>query len=239
MNNEPRVFDVSNPQATPTSRPIIVGHQPTMTDPMVNRPTPKALKRVTVQPSGKDGESHMAKPVPVTAEIEQDIARAKQPLAGLSADSLSGQTHAPSPRPEIINPHAAEIPPIPSAPPTPPVPQQTPPLPQDTSPMQGATPPETPPMPAANPSALSDTPPMPSANGTVVVSTPPQPIVDATEPHLQSLPVSHMSGGSGRLKLFIFWILTIAVLTAVGMYLLIDSGIISTNINLPYHVING
>ncbi|MDB5161389.1 MAG: hypothetical protein JWO96_769 [Candidatus Saccharibacteria bacterium] len=58
-----KVMDVSPPRPSQTSRPIIVGHRPMMSDPMMTRPP---IPQAPVNAAPAQVESHQAKTIPVS-----------------------------------------------------------------------------------------------------------------------------------------------------------------------------
>jgi hypothetical protein len=246
-NGENRVFDVSGPQPTPTSRPIIVGHHPTMNDPMVRRaPAPVTAKRINVKPEEHgEPESHLAKEIPVPPEIQQHIEKARKPLAGMVLP-VEGETPATP-----MTQHAAAVMP-PAMPPEPALATApTPVMAAQSSTSPTTTPTAEIPAPAqpnqeaaALPTAALPTPDLPAAQtATVTSATAAQPVPAASnlaepELHLQSLPVSHMGGGGGKLGLIFLWVIVVGLLTAAGLYMLIDAGIIGSGVDLPVHILN-
>lgn len=77
------------------------------------------------------------------------------------------------------------------------------------------------------------------------LAAPPQPVAQLSqvEPDLSRLPhmpVSHMPvTSSGRIKNFLLWSFVFIFLLAFGGYLAIDAGLVSSNIDLPFHIFNG
>jgi hypothetical protein len=66
-----------------------------------------------------------------------------------------------------------------------------------------------------------------------------QPTASA-EPHHQSLPFGHSPiTSTRRLKHMLLWLFVVAFLVFFLGYLAIESGIISTSINLPFHILGG
>lgn len=213
MDNKPgptKVFDVGQPQSSPTSKPIIVGHRPVMTDPMVHRPLAQASQPPAkadinppvgpaslAPPAGAvlspqstppriHPSSHMAKTVAVSEEKQDEILKATKPFDLKLAEETSAQT-APAP----------------------------------TAPAAGAA---SPALTAALEAELAQ----------------PDPLPTPAAPHIHSLPVSHGSPhSSDRLRFILIWAVSIIVVLFIGAYLFIDAGIIKSNINLPFHIFNG
>jgi len=211
MPDETRVFDVTRPSHVnppATSKPVIVGHQPQASDPMV-----------------KDGDIHFGteKPEPQTTKIQ------------IMDDSLgSGSEHSQPAEPaDNSHPEPVAFPAGHHQTVEPPAAHTE----DDTSPAifsepepegQAAGPPATPPepMPAATPQA--DLPPESTA--------PAMPQEQATEPvqpgHIESLHFSQPPSGGGTMK----FILPLILLLLAGAYLAIDAGLIGGGINLPFHI---
>ncbi|HET9850044.1 MAG TPA: hypothetical protein VFP35_00210 [Candidatus Saccharimonadales bacterium] len=216
MDEPYKVFDVAKPRPSHTSRPIIVGHHPEMTDPMVRRPDgpisrpqppaePASTSTTIKVPINDSPPVHQAKDIPVTDEIREAIAKAHSPKVDVSIlDQPAAATPADSTAPAVIS---------------------------SPGPIESASAPA----PPAERDIISPEPVMPMAEPAVMPEQA-EPIVSA-EPHLQSLPVSHMPVTSPRrLKQVLIWLIVIIILAAIALYLLIDAGIISTNINLPFHL---
>ena len=225
-----KVFDISKPRPSSTSRPVIVGHQPTMTDPMVNRPATPQAPAVS-QPPPKvavpDGMSYQAKTVEVSDQMRQEIASARAPLADVDVNNPPPVT-SPAPSPQAV-PAVQALPAVP-------------PLPAEGQPPAAmpVTPDPLPSVPVISPTdvpvAPGQTAPLPNPTASAGAQASPQP---AVEPHFQSLPVSHEPvSGSRLMRRIAVWFIVALLLAAVAAYLLIDAGIINANVNLPVHIIN-
>jgi len=232
-----KVFDISKPRPSNTSRPVIVGHQPTMPDPMVKRPTaprPQPKTPAAISPgSDVDGLSYQAKTIAVTDEMKQEIAAAHAPLSNMALSSMAEQ---PEMVPTTTPATAGTVPPPPApAEPQPPMVPATPPPTEPAAPTSPGLPP-TPPPPPSEQNVQPNAPPSQVVNPQAAPSGPVQPV---NEPHFQSLPVSHEPvTGPRMLRRVIVWGLVALLLIALAVYLLIDAGVISSNINLPVHIFN-
>ncbi len=128
-DDEGQVFDVSKPNRSapnPTSRPIIVGHQPMMSDPMVKDdkddsaqlPRPSEHKTITINAPDDDSASEVpvtnsAPPAPkVASEHPESIAAtaAAAPIAEQAAQALPpGELHLTPVDDLIGHPHHANL----------------------------------------------------------------------------------------------------------------------------------
>jgi hypothetical protein len=181
-----KVFDISGPRPTPTSRPIIVGHRPTMSDPMMKRaPAPKSAARLEGTPPHVPPESHLAKSIAVSEEMHASITSAAQPLANISIP--------PEPSTEVPAPISA--------------------TPDPANPGLGPSP--------------------------IAVAPAVAPLQPVPEPHFQSLPLSHSPASSLGLRALFLWLAVVIFLAAAGVYLALDSNLVSNNIKLPFHIFGG
>lgn len=218
-----KVFDVSKPRPSATSRPIIVGHRPEMPDPMMRRPQAPAKPQHIRPPKQQHGDSvqfQQARSIPVTQEMREEIVHARTPLANMDPKALEENS-------------------IPSAPAAVPA--------QETVPEQTAFHAEQEQTPSADvgqPQIIhpneQETPAAPSPdvfNAPTVTMAPQN--QSASEPHYHSVPVSHHSvAGPGVIRRLAVWLIVLAVLAVIGLYLITDAGLISNSVNLPFHIFN-
>jgi hypothetical protein len=111
-----KVFDVSRPSRTgpdPTSRPVIVGHHPMMTDPMVNKAPIHANPD-----AGIDATPHHAKVIQVTNEVRQHIAQAQPPSPDELAAEAAAEEKKTTMPPATVAPGLQSMAPMPVAPQT-------------------------------------------------------------------------------------------------------------------------
>ena len=229
MNDElSKVFDVSKPSRhTPssTSRPIIVGHRPSMPDPMM-RPAP-----VPMPPPAHPALPETSPPQPVIApaphginerpaDADQSIALAEhhEPKIVSVSDNVRNEI-------EASQPHLPELPK------------------EDES--QPASPPVQPGIVSTSNEAIN-TPASSFASSATIpggnVVTPPgmvsaAPAAPAPEVHHQSLPMGHAPATSaGRLKHVLLWLFIALILIGFLAFLAIDSGFISSSVKLPFHI---
>jgi hypothetical protein len=204
-----KVFDVSRPSRTnpdPTSKPVIVGHQPMMADPMV-----RPISVHSDPEAGFDSTPHHAKVIEVSSEIRGHIAQSQPPSPADLAATAAEENTAGVIVPEPATPSALE----PIAPPAAVQPQQS-------------VPP-----PAAAPIAEM-TPSMPALPIQQPVSAPP-PEPDLTSIQhvpVSHMPASP----TGRLKKVGLWLFVAVILVGFGLYLAIDAGFIQAGFNLPFHI---
>ena len=199
----PKVFDISKPRPSSSGRPVIVGHQPTMPDPMVKRPAAPAPVAPTTAPTTPVREpSNEGKTIPVTDDMRQAIFTAHYPLEAIKpAEPVAPTTDSHQTVPSAPS-EAAPTPPVVPAEPAISAPETSPPV--------------TPPAPVPTPE-----------------------VQPAAEPHFHSLPVAHEPVTAPRmLRRIILWLIVFLLLAAVAAYLLIDAGIIHSNVNLPVHIFN-
>ena len=189
MPDENRVFDVARPgRSTPqaTSRPVIVGHQPAVNDPMVR------------DEAGADGSHLESAPTRITVQ-----------------DTAVDQPQSEPAAPAIIEPTAPGIV-------------------EPAGDAWGG---------AFSETAPSDEPPSPEFNTAPEIPTEtPSDEVPASEPSKPAMPPGQLSHVQGlalapppRKKRLAKASLIILVLLA-GAYLVIDSGLVGSGINLPFHV---
>jgi hypothetical protein len=77
MNDPDKIFDVTTPRPSSTSRPIIVGHMPTTADPMVARVS-SALPQSP--PAPMSIQTHQAKVIPVSNDMRDELAKPPTPM---------------------------------------------------------------------------------------------------------------------------------------------------------------
>jgi hypothetical protein len=199
MPDETRVFDVAKPgRSSPeaTSKPVIVGHRPTMSDPMVNDTSEAEPTRIMVH-----DENRLPTP-DEPADGAPGIMESKdEPPAGNMMETAGGQPLIPLPE----EPKSDWEPP--------------------------AADPE--PEPPAESHGTADTPSSPSGEEPADE----QPAADTPIAPLE--PVGHVEGlhvSPPRRRLSLKLVGLTLLLLVVGAYLLIDSGVVGSSINLPFHV---
>lgn len=101
-----KVFDVSKPKATPTSRPVIVGHRPIMADPMMARPSKPAGPSTPVTEAPSELVPHQAKTIPVTTEVSEEIKKAAETAPGVEPASQPAAPAQPEPPAPAEEPHS-------------------------------------------------------------------------------------------------------------------------------------
>lgn len=239
-DDTPKIFDVSRPsRSNPdnTSRPLIVGHRPQMVDPMVNRPDKpsKTDDSPTTQIVSSSGtthhsmltahgddtaaasipEHHQAKVISVSEDIKNNLAVAEQTPAQPQPETPPS---LPSPEPPASEPAPSANQEEPSPAPTPASELNTP------EPLPAA-----PASPTSEPITHPDTAPTPGHQQAV-----------SAEVHHQSLPMGHAPiTSTRRLKHMLLWLFVVIFLAFFLGYIAIDSGFISTNIKLPFHIFGG
>lgn len=181
-----KFFDISSPNrvTTPaTSRPIIIGHRPIMTDPMV-RPQPAAAPAYP---------SHTPMTVQVSDGIRSDLAQAQS-----QGSATAPQPPPAAPQPPQPIPSPVVRPPAPAEPPTP----QPAPLTPDTAPQNSpAVEPETTAQ-AVEPSSVAATP----------AATPAQEADLSHLPHMPIAHARHKNGRLRYIMLWGLIIIFLAVL---------------------------
>lgn len=224
VQQKPGIFDISKPhRITPSAsgRPIIVGHHPTMPDPMVRHDEAKLPK-----PSNE-------KTVPVK---DEDAAAGVTPVAVTSVSTEEPKTEVPSPAE-----HQPETPeaPLPTETPAPPQEEIKPPEPQsEAAPVLEEVPAA--PTPTLPPEAEPASP-APLTSGTeqqaADIPKPAQPAkpdrhdLIGTKP----LPIPKGAGPYSRTRRLTLWSLS-AVLLLLLFYVLLDAKVIPNSLNLPIHL---
>lgn len=219
--SRPKVFDVGQPQALPTSRPVIVGHRPVMPDPMVNRAAsslPPSHAGVSVAPPQPQATIPAPAAAPMPAPQSSPPAPAvpvPPPAAPASlpkVQPIAEPAQVAPPSNPISQPHTAKIIPV-----------------SDSVQQEILT--ATKPLSTEKLSAESG-----AAIGVGVGAVPQSEVNDAfnvqavdIQPNLPSLPVSHGSPGSGvRMKFMLIWLCVLAVVVFVSIFLAIKAGIVQT-----------
>jgi hypothetical protein len=238
MPDENRVFDVTKPKhvsPTPTSKPVIVGHQPMVSDPMVRgkeeteqllNHTPTKIN-VTDTPSAPEPEPEKVElktgredssedPASAAAIIEpshQEVTSADEPATG---PAKFDAPVAPGPSTVFTEPSEPHF--------------EVTSMSADT-----AAPDELSDLPVDNPPADSNDPALsarqpdiqPHANTAGPADNVPQ-----HAEHIEGLHFAEPKSKGSGLK----WLLAGLLVLVIAAYLLIDSGLISTGINLPFHI---
>ena len=185
----PKSFDINAPSRinpSATSRPVIVGHRPVMTDPMM-RPPQTSLPSTNSAPQPAPAPAHVPRVIAVSDEVKNDLA------ASQATSPASYTPPAPAMQPEAF---------------------QTP-------------------VPAAAPAGIGGPGPV---NPALAVPPPAAPEPDLS--HLPHVPIAHPHHQHAHLKTMVLWVVIIGFLLAFTAYLLIDSGLITSSINLPFHIFN-
>jgi hypothetical protein len=226
MVEENRVFDVARPGRTapePTAKPVIVGHHPMQSDPMVKEE--------------RDPMDFGTEAQPTKISVMDDNAADKHENSGPDLAVLPELTSKPGP--ELQSWSMPDPKPKPESEPTPradsePTPEPEPPV--DTPPMDDPSAPsfETPaeaPRPteehATEPAPNGDTQPTPpAADDAPVPEEPAPPMAQVEALHFEP---RHRGG---RLK----WLILGLLVLLVAAYLAIDAGIIASGVKLPFHI---
>ena len=231
MNDDfSKVFDVSKPSHTApgsTSRPIIVGHRPTMPDPMMRPPNAVPATKAAVEPAASQPQSAIVPPPkhPMTGPPPPK----DQPVA----INMHHETKIVSVSDNIRSEIAAAEPHLPSLPEA----EVSAPNPEAQNNIV-STSPQTVDMPPASFISTSTVPggnivPPPPAT----VSAAPAPAPVAPEVHHQSLPMGQEpAAGARRVRHFALWLFIVLFLAAFAGYLAIDAGFINTSVKLPFHI---
>jgi len=236
MPDENRVFDVTKPKHVsppPTSKPVIVGHQPMVSDPMVkdkNEPeqllhhTPTKIN-VTAEPPADE---------PVKAPEELRTGHEDDPKEPDTASEMIEQASEPDQAPEeTANGPAKFDPPVATTEPSAVFTEPSEPQFEETS------------VAAEPPAAPADTPAADQPDG--IAS---EPVPEDSQPeiqphaglapeddlphhpnHIEGLHFAEAKHGGGIWK----WLAAGILVLLIAIYLLIDSGLISTGVNLPFH----
>jgi len=209
MPDENRVFDVTKPKdVSPpaTSKPVIVGHHPVASDPMVkdtDKPAEEATHIKVIDESQKDGAPAATKPEEHTALDSSPVPPDAAAIFSDPADETGSQPEKATDTekaPEAKAPEMAIDPVAPSEP---------------------AAFPEAPATEAAAEPAAPDDEARPA----------PSEAAPAAQPHIEELHFSEKNIKHSWWKPALLVIL----LLLIGAYLAIDSGVINANINLPFH----
>ena len=217
----PTVFDINKPHtygASPSARPIITGHQPTMPDPMVKarETTRSSGSKITVS---IDGDSDKSKPVLMKT-------------GKLDADSLAGMMISDKPSLPLDNAgsieHQTSSPAILEG-----EPQLSPPFRPDSD--SGSAAQRAPYMPVSDLTGIGATALPKSVNeiSEGQVTTTPKPAVFGSH---STPPKKHKGSNHKGSGLKIFLIITTVAAALAGVYAAIDKGLILSNINLPFHI---
>lgn len=240
MNDDSnKVFDVSKPsRVSPsnTSRPLIVGHRPTMADPMMRpgkpayRPeehqasVPSTSTKHPAPSSLISAVSHgLAAPPAVDehhAPIDEHHSKVISVSESIRSEIAASESHLPA-TPEATNlPASTEIA----------VPQPA--IVSTSSPTLDE--------PASNFINTATTPGGNSVSPEPGVKAPtPTPQAITPEVHHQSLPMGHSPVTSaGRLKHLILWLFVGVFLVGFAGYIAVDAGFINTSLKLPFHIFN-
>ncbi|HEX5447744.1 MAG TPA: hypothetical protein VFW90_00895 [Candidatus Saccharimonadales bacterium] len=228
MPEEKRVFDVTRPSRVspqPASRPVIVGHRPMAVDPMVKE------KTSADSPSPPSGHELLKGSGPTQIKVEDGTAN--EPLEAVPeteppaspksvniqppADAESSDKETSDNSPAIfITPDGSETKVLPE---------------ENNAPEESAVPPSSPEPPTAEEpdteSPADGETPSDEDSGDPAPLPNIEPLPQVESPHM-----SHPKRRMGGLK----WVLLVILIVLVGGYLAIDSGLINTGINLPFHI---
>lgn len=214
MPEEDRVFDVTKPKdVSPpaTSKPVIVGHHPMASDPMVKNADKPAEEPTHIKIIDESDD----KPAESSAKDHAPLGSSPVPpdAAAIFSEPPAGQWQGLPVEPEknAQSEPAGETPSIEQA-----VAPQT-----HDEPAVFPEAPDTEPKPAAEPAPPDD-------QAAVV----PAVAVPAPRPHIEELHFSEKNVKRAWWKPAII----ILLILLIGAYLAIDSGLISAGINLPFHV---
>ena len=199
---QPKFFDVAKPsQVNPSanSRPMIVGHQPMMVDPMVRGAANSGVSLAPIANASTLSTSSSGH----TAKVVQISDAMKSELASAVPQSVPVAQTTPAP---LTNPAAiGEVPPNIAA--------------------QISTPKEL-------PIAPNESTPLHSASIAAQTLVPAQDLS-----HLPHIPVSDNSvRGPGKLKHMLLWLVVVVVLGSFAAFLVIDAGLVGSNVKLPFHI---
>lgn len=209
MPDENRVFDITKPgHSSPdaTSKPIIVGHRPTMNDPMVTDSRDSAggyiettPTQITVKDEARDQPLETRAEKPITPDSDNSSAWITPPAFGAKPEDSppAPDLNIPAPEPEL--------------PPTEPEPESGP-EPKTDSDVTNPTPRVTDEI-----TPIADQP---------AFEQPIEPIGNSEGMHLSEPKPKSRRG----------LIALVILLLLVGAYLVVDSGLIKTSINLPFHI---
>lgn len=213
MAEENRVFDVARPGRTapePTSKPVIVGHHPMQTDPMVK--------------DGPDPLDFGTESTPTKISVTDDSTMEHHVAAGPDLSVASVPSDKPEPAPSWSMPPPE---PTPEPAPEPSLPDLSPPVPGE--PESEPSPPasEPPAEPPTDPAADTPPPTPPTTDDAPLPQEPPAPELS----HVEALHFEpRHRGGRGK------WLIIGLVVLLVAAYLAIDAGLIDSKVKLPFHI---
>lgn len=220
-NDRPTVFGINKPHtygASPSARPVITGHQPTMPDPMVKA-------RETAQQGGSK----------ITVSVGDDSDKnqlAAKTTGKLDADSLAGMMISSEPSPltdkATLPDRQAGSPAILEG-----EPQLSPPFRPDSD--LGSSAQRAPYMPVSDLTGISATTLPKSAReiSDSQVTTSPKPAVFGTH---SDPPKKHKGSNHKGSGLKVSLIIAIILAASAGVYAAIDKGLILSSIDLPFHI---
>jgi hypothetical protein len=222
MNDPDKIFDVTTPRPSSTSRPIIVGHMPTTADPMVASVS-SALPQSP--PAPMSIQTHQAKVIPVSNDMRDELAKPPTPMPESNPTPAPNAVVAPT-QPIVQNsfqPAAVlQTVPLQAAPVTAPA--------QPTAPVPAEPPQTIAPQQAFTGSFQPQVPPPPTPASAPIPAMP-------TRLEVHSLPVAHEPvSGAHRLRALLVWLVVIIILAGVGGFLALDAGIIHSSLKLPFHI---
>ncbi len=221
MPEDDRVFDLKHPgnvAAHASGRPVIVGHHPTMADPMLRPmthgsqppasaplPHPHHPPVPTGAPILPGGEPYVPSPHPNHMPVAPSLENPMPSTPATSSFSQPSTTPAPTFDPATLAPLTTTSSPLASAEPTPAVPAQ---------PLQ----------PSSVPAAQNATP----------TALPGQDQVQHAAHH--ELPITEGKGKSFGLKKFLLMVLLPLLLIGSGVYLALDAQLVANKVKLPFEL---
>lgn len=216
------MFDISKPHRlspSATSRPVIVGHHPTMPDPMVTHEAaapPKSAGGTPVRIKVEDGESETSLSLALTADDQKNKTvappkSAEETRPAIFTDALEAESRDNEPQPNISRPSATK-------------PSMPPPEPPKPSPAAAAGSKSNLPKPTSGP---AQAPPPAGQAGAVEAE---RHDLVGTRP----LPIPKGAGPRAHGRQLAIWAISI-LLALLLVYVLLDAQVINNNLNLPVH----
>jgi len=220
IDDDTKVFDVARPsQSHPdaTSRPVIVGHRPEMSDPMV--------KESEALPT-----EHDSTPIHVAmADEDTQGAPEHSPTDGgpsISDESPSAFSSLMDQHQQVAANHDAAAHEVET------VPEEPQPAHQEQQTEQaGEQEPQYTPLDSLIPTEQEE----PDRQQKQFDSST---TIDNQPPETKPLHIPHGAGPRKRWPKVLAWLLVLLILVIVGGYLAIDAGLVSSNIKLPFHIFN-
>ena len=213
----PTVFDINKPRtygATPSARPVITGHQPTMPDPMVTarEKTHSSSSKIAIN---VDGDSdNLASAMFISDKPAKKTKSTDKPFLSTEEDGLPDQQASSS---AILEGE----------------PQMSPPFRLDSDSESAAQ--RAPYMPVSDLTGI-DVVTSPKSTHEISdgqVTTTPKPAVFGSH---NTPPKKHKGSNHRSSGLKIFLLFAIILVALAGVYAAIDKGLILSNVNLPFHI---